>query len=431
MSGVKKKIAVASVFVIACAVLIYVLNLQPTIPVDSQLRNLRRHFQRSEHAEVVNLGEQLLAKNALTDRAAIMSGESATRLGELEHAATFYETVETSSTQYATAQFALAEVQRELGRISQAEATYKNVLLRVPEDHTTLSRLALLMMVSGRTSDAVPYLRKLLTLQEISWTELCWLAAPDHGIDALDYLKKCRNAAPSDPAPILGLAHADIDRGHFAEADRLLESINVSSDLTDQRQVLRLQIDLQTSPRVAVPDNATELFNRSLSNGNYEALFLLGAVFEANDQAQNAIHCLARCVQSADHLAAMQHLQTLLATAEPGMNLDPIQRRITILSHLDTVAKSMKSKVVNVEAAREIAGIMGELGRHEESIAWGSVSQQDNAQPVANAAASADISDIIRQCFDRIATLNITGNETIPPALQSKELSPATDIILI
>lgn len=433
MSGQNPKIVAASVLLTGFGILIIAWTWTPTISVDEQLRALRRHFLRGEHAEVVAVGEQLLAMKSLTDAGAVMSGESATRCERWEDATRFYEAVDVNSKDYLTAQFALGEVLRELGSISKAEHSYNIVLAQNPDDHIALSRTALLKMVTGRTSDAVVDLRKLLALQRISWTELCWLAAPNLGVDAAEYLNRCARTHPSDPAPVFGLVDISIRRGDFAQAAQWLEKIPANSGTNNRKRILQLEIELQTTLSPVLPEMTPELFELCLSNGKYNELFVLGAAFEANGQFRNAILCYAHCLQQTDHLAAMQHFLSVLAVERPDLDLSPIQRRTSILSRLDILAKSLQSPQLNVATAREVAVIMAKLGRQQESIAWATVTQQAGVPPVANGEASADISEIIRQCLEHDPTLNSTSvrnNKKHTSAPPSEEHSLPTDIIL-
>ncbi|MEZ6129402.1 MAG: FG-GAP-like repeat-containing protein [Planctomycetaceae bacterium] len=435
MARLKQKIIAGTVLMTAVAFLFHTLTSTPVVSVEGNLRALRRHFLRGEHDKVLALGEQLFVQDVLTDDAALMTGESATRCGRLEEAAKFYEFVGGNSKDYLTAQFALGEVYRELGSISKAEHCYNTVLAQNSDDHQAISRTALLKMTTGHTSDAVIHLRKLLSLQKMSWTELCWLAAPNRGMDATEYLRKCIQHDPADPATVLGLAKNSIRRGNFTEAARCLntrwpQTVSGDSNAADRKQILQLQIELQTAQRPSLPDTIPDLFNRLVANSNYEDLYVLGAAFEANGQLQNAILCFARCLQQADHLAAMQHLASLLTAERSEMDLSPLQRRITILNRLDIISKSLQSPQLNVDAAREISVIMADLGRVEESMAWGSVARQVDRPPAASAAASADISDIIRQCIERFPALHKTVSEPISPTPSTSEVHSATDILL-
>ena len=431
MSGVKIKVVAVSVLIIACALLSFVLKPAPAVSVESQLRSLRRHFLRGDHVEVVKLGEQLLSARVLTDAAAIMAGESATKHGRLEQATVFYRIIQATSQDYTTAQFALAEVQRELGQISEAEVAYNNVLDRKPNDYTARSRIAYLKMITGRVSAAVVDLRKLLALQKLSWMELCWLAVPDRGVDAVEYLEKCRLADSTDAAPIIGLASTNIDRGRFAEAARQLGEISELSTLADQRQTLEFRVKLQTGEHVAVPPDAADRFERYVASHNYEALFVLGAVYESNGQTRNAIVCFARCLENEDHLGAMQHLQACLTEAQPGTDLTRLQRRLSLMSELNRIIRSIHGAALKVTVASEVSVVMAQLGREEEYLAWASVSQQPPITSTVDVK-SADISDITRQCLKQTSIVSVIGKEHVQETQPSHSVGgSAADIILM
>lgn len=429
MIGRRAKITGASVCVFATVVLIVLLT-TPVVSVDQQLRTLQRHFRRGDYPEVIVIAQQLRDIDKLTDDCAIMAGESATRDGKPDLAAEFYQLVGSQGEQYSTAQLGLAEVQRDRGEISLAEAAYNNALKILPDNTFAHSRMAFLKMVTGRSSEATPHLRKLLELKAIEWSELGYLAVPDRRVNVDGFLEKCYRQAPADPAPVIGLATRSMSRGQFEEAGKLLNAMDAENAMAEIRDILMLQCELQLSQRPALPPNTIQRFERYRRTQNQEGLFVLGAVLEENGQINDAILCFAECVNVADHLAATQHLLSLLARSQPDPELAALRRRITLMSRLESIVKALHPEIMNAEAANEISEIMTALGRHDEAVAWQAVAQRSGLSASTDSQPSADIHEIVQRCLAARPALTLDMPSRVNNALpQGPELSRSVSLI--
>lgn len=90
---------------------------------------IRRKFAQGEHGDVVNTARNLAARNQLSDIVTLLAGESATKLRNLDEAATF-STLEFKNAQTGilSLKVALAKVLQEKGELSKAEISFRNVL---------------------------------------------------------------------------------------------------------------------------------------------------------------------------------------------------------------------------------------------------------------------------------------------------------------
>lgn len=420
-----KFVVLAAVLAVAVAVVWFVpslVGLGPTRQsVAQQLRTLKLQSIRGNHADVVELADQLSAADELNAAGAMLAAESCVAESLPDRAGEFYGRVDVESDQYVPAQLAMASLYRGLGEISKAEAACENVLAMQPDTATAHSTLALFKMATGRSSLAVPHLRELLRLEFITGVELGWLAFPDRGVNAEEYLVMCREKNTDDSAPVLGLAAAEFSRSRFRDCETLLNLIPDNDRLHVQKQVLQLQVELQTGSHPTLPDDVAVRLQLYRNRGDYVGLFALGAAFEANGQLLNASLCFARCLEVSDYLPAMQHLATLLSTDETkafGEDLDlvPLRRRVAILSRLQTVALSLQPDRMTSGVAVEISEAMEELGRHQESIAWAALGQRSNnlTTEKANGATaenavgqSADIRGLVEFCLAKVPELRV------------------------
>jgi len=388
--------------VILIATIVAVVIWKPWGPsVDEQRRQLRLSFLKRDYDQVLEIAQSLKKSDDFPADSLLMAGEAATKLGELSEAAAFYGGVEIEDEIYPEAQLALAEVYRAQCQITFAESAYQRVLQARPNNSLAHSRLALLQMLSGRPRDAESHLNSLLQQRTISWQELCWLAAPDRGVSGESYLQKCRQQAPMDPAPTIGLATLMVNRGDPEKALELLDELGSTDGVESQVRKIRLKCELKQGISTAVMADARALFEQYRIAEDSDGLYLLGLVYERNSQLENAVACFAASVAIRDNTAAMQNLIDALRTADPSLNTLPLQQRTLLLSRLESLMKSVRPDSVNLQAAGEVSQIMTELERNEEAVAWRTAAGLPEQQHSVVAADPADVEEVINICLRR------------------------------
>lgn len=401
----------ALVICITLSIVLIALLPQPSLSVEEEQRRIRRKFAQGEHSEVVNAAHSLAAANRLSDAVAILAGESATKLGHLDEAETFYARVKKSSEQYLVAQLAIAEVQQEEGQLSKAEISFRNVLAQEPGNQTALSRMAFLMMTTGRASEATPFLKKLLQLRTITWMELGWLAAPDRGINAMEFLQKCQQNAPDDPAPTIGIARNLFYRGQFKEAIACTQKVTFPGQFSDQKAVLNLLCQLHSGEPPQDLADADTHFQHFRRTSQRDGLFALGSILESNGLSHDATLCFAECLRISDHLPASQHLLSLLSRTQPQIDVEPLRNRIQLLSRLDTIVRALQPETQNPQAAKEISEIMSQLGRTDEAFAWRAAAERGGLLTAQSLPLNTDISQILESCLKSSESLASVPSE--------------------
>ncbi len=155
-------------------------------------------------------------------------GEAETQAGHFETAITWYRSIleqKPDDEQAIRATFYIAELERELGRLSIAESGYNTVLSAVGEDIATRERLAFVLSTSGRAWDATPHFLAIVRAGTATPTDLSFLADLERSVGQLDYLKSCAVKAPTDPVVQLGLAVHAFWEGEHAESERALRAV--------------------------------------------------------------------------------------------------------------------------------------------------------------------------------------------------------------
>ncbi len=175
-----------------------------------------------EWAQQIPLGEVEWIESRL------QLGEAETQAGHFEAAMTWYRSIldqKPDDEQAIRARFYMAELERELGRLSVAESDYNTVLAAVGEDIATRERLAFVLSTSGRAWDATPHFLAIVRAGTANPTDLSFLADLERSVGQLDYLKSCEVKAPTDPVVQLGLAAHAFWEGEHAEAEQALRAV--------------------------------------------------------------------------------------------------------------------------------------------------------------------------------------------------------------
>ena len=335
---------------------------------EKELKELRRQFARRDYSEVLLIAGRLAESGNLSDAARVMAGEAATKIGEPAAAVEYYGRVKESSEKYPVAQLATGELFRDQGRVSAAERAYQAAVTLRPRNSIAHSRLAMFALSTGRAFKARQHLEVLLQQRTISWSELCRLAATERATELEDYFIEALQENGADELVILGAAERFMHRGEFDRCDEIFDI--GSTPLSSRIAAARLKCCLLDGRHPQVPDNLHERFQEFESPEHADGLFVLGATLEANQYIDDAILCFARCLQFGDHLAASQHLLTLLKARGGAIELAPLRKRVELLGRVHAILDSLQLDVVNPVAALELANIMMELGRYDEAVAW-------------------------------------------------------------
>lgn len=155
-------------------------------------------------------------------------GEAETHAGHMEAAITWYRSIQDEKAddeQAVRATFYIAELDRELGRLSVAEAGYNTVLSTVGEDIATRERLAFLLSTSGRAWDATAHFLAIVKAGTATPIDLSFLADLERSVGQIEYLNSCAEKSPADPVVQLGLAAHAFWEGEHAEAERAFRAV--------------------------------------------------------------------------------------------------------------------------------------------------------------------------------------------------------------
>ena len=177
--------------------------------LDRAIRDARRIPADSRHAAAARLVE----------------AEAAQRQGRLDDAVELYRQIPISAPEHLVACSVAGDVRLHQGKLEEAEALWRSGLQTNPESSFLKSRVTLVMGLDGRQWEALPLLHSLLQRGEIAPQTLLMAGDVDHLLDIEKELKRCREAAPEDPGPMLGFARIRIREGKPEEAEKLLKVV--------------------------------------------------------------------------------------------------------------------------------------------------------------------------------------------------------------
>jgi len=268
-----------------------------------------------------------------------------------------------------------AELLLQLGRASEAEAKFRQILARRRSDAQANRRLAFLLAVEGRRRESEPYLVALLRSGEITLEELALLGnlTPDYELTSenVRYL----DALPEDPLPLLGLARSAAHRSRYAQAEQWLRRVIARYPDLVEAQVWLGWVLLQSDQREAFA--AWDAALSSAAQEHPQLWYMRGLAARQRQQLHAAARCFWETIQrDGNHQAANTQLAVTLTLIDQADAAKPFRHRGKLLGRLagqlqaihQTTGRALTS--ADIAEIREIIASLEQLGRTVEALAW-------------------------------------------------------------
>jgi len=271
------------------------------------------------------------------------------------------------------AQFYLSELERDLGRLSKAEAGYRAVLEILPSEVATHERLAFLLSASGRTWDATPNYLTIVRSGTANAVDLCMLGDLERSVDQREYISKCLNLVPEDPVVQLGNGAHLFWEGQVTEAEAVLRKLLATHPEFFSGQAMLGELLLTRDSDFikwhdALPPEAAE----------HPRIWLVRGLWARRHQAHPIS---ARCFwetlrrEPTSRRAVTQLAQVLTQMQHPAQ--EDFRQRAAELSRLTQLIDQILTDSAEREPPiREAATILQKAGRYWEACAWGVLAQQ-------------------------------------------------------
>lgn len=193
---------------------------------EEQLARAREALEQGEYRRAEVLASGIVRDSGVWARARLVAGEAATRAGRIGEAIAHYRSVSGGRSQASlVATYSLAEVFRDMGRLSDAEREYRRVLARQPNHAQAHDRLAFILGVTGRRWESAPHF--LFLIRDRSWrlSSLALLGDLERPIEQKKYIRRCVKNAPDDVLVQLAQATYALVEGESTKARRLLRKV--------------------------------------------------------------------------------------------------------------------------------------------------------------------------------------------------------------
>lgn len=348
----------------------------PTPPA-SLLRDARVALARGDWEDVQRLVALIPDDSPEWPAAQLLAGEAATKSGALDDALDHYHQLAGNPEHpqdAVRARFYAGEVYRELGRLSDAEAAFRDVLDAEPDDVATHDRLAFLLTTTGRRWEAAPHCLAVIRSGTASLDELALFGDLDRPVERGEYLEECARQAPDDLTVQLGLAAHMFWEGEPADAEQKLRSV-LSRDpelIAGQALLGELLVDRDDAEFLrwhqVLPDDAER---------HPDIWYVRGLWARRHDRLPVAARCFWEAIRRAPaHRRAMYQLGLLLDTMDEAASAEFLQRADLMIQLTQSIDDILRTDGRRETPIRKTTQLLEQMGRIWEACGWALVAEQ-------------------------------------------------------
>jgi len=252
------------------------------------------------------------------------------------------------------------------GNFSSAERHFRDELLLVPNQPVACEQLALLLIRSGRSWEALPCVRTALKQQNLPQNNLARFSGdPGEWIDE-NLLKDWHRESPEDPAPLPGLARIALRSGRIEDARQLLAKVLSESPQDLEAHVVKGQVELATN-RSQLPEWNSTLPKAAESHP--EIWFVRGDWCQLSGDPEMARRCFLEGIRLNPN---DRNLNLRLGQLLGQEDCQPFLARAESLLRVSNAIYDMYSHS-NSARALEVAESLFSIGRYREAAKWGQI----------------------------------------------------------
>ena len=340
-----------------------------------QLARARRALAGDEFTLAEELATRVRRSDKLWGTAQLVAGEAASRAGRTEAAFQYYAFVpRDGSPEDVLAALSRGELDREGGRLSDAEREYAYVLDHDAGNPLAHERIAFLLGVTGRRWQSRPHLLAILRSGVATWEQLAILGDLERPVESADYLRHCADKSPDDVLVQLGSAVLALTSGRSSESRRLLRGV------VDRAPHLVAAHAMLGELLVGADDGAFVEWHSKLPPAVSEypdIWFVRGLAARRRGNFRVAARCFWETLRLApEHRRGCYQLaQVLVSLGEaPG---DEFSERAARLFDLTTALDGVVRSKGQAEAPmKRVTELMEATGRPLEACAWAVIAVQ-------------------------------------------------------
>jgi len=316
------------------------------------------------------LGRGLTRWSRYATQGWLIAGEAAARQGFGERALACYQAVPQDGSPLArTALLACGELYlKALPALGEAERVYREVLAAEPENLVANERLAYVLGLQGRASEAAVHRVNLLRHGKVLPLQMVLLALGDTADENPETAAEFYQAHPDDVAACLAVARIAAQREKLADSQKWLTKV-----VAERPDLLRAQAWLGrvllrsggpaacAAWEAALPANADD---------SPDVWFVRGDVARQDDQLRAAVRCYAETIRrEPNHLAALYALARALRAVGQAHQAEPFLERARLVEQLANGARTYDIAGA-ASAIEQAATTAHELGLAWECWAW-------------------------------------------------------------
>lgn len=324
-------------------------------------------FEEGDFATALVEADQLLSARPTSAPLLMMAAESATKLEMFDQAIDYYARIPRSATEWATSRWAMSEIFYHIGQATKAVDSASAALDKDPEFVLAHERMIGLLSTFGRRRETLPHLMFMIRSNRLTVEYLLLVGNLAKENEIMPELQRCKQAAPLDPLPDLGLASSAYTRGEFDEARALVETVIPKANEISAAHALLGFILLETSP------DELKAWNAKLpaSAETDPDIWYIRGQWLRTAYPEQAIRCFAEAIRlDANHVKAHQSMAQWLARVGKAELAQPFADKAEKLQTINADLEQIYKARNFTPTIKEVAELTLELGRLWEAIGW-------------------------------------------------------------
>lgn len=319
-----------------------------------------------------------LAEDALTlapdhPEAIAIAGVACTKLHDVDGSMNYLEL--RPGINSSTAALELGKRYLKLGRLMDAEESFKEALKIDSGSVEAHRQMSLLLSFEGRCAEAAPHLLAEVQSGDFRADQLCLLGIPDRIIVSDDSLReRCETHAPNDPLRDLGQARIQVEDHHPETAKPIVErviarypGIATAHSLLGRIHIAQKRDDLLLEWHKSLPPDVTDYA---------DIWFVRSQWARKTDQKRSVVRCLLEVLKTRPN-----HVEANYQLAQTFQQLGELERaakfsdRSLALSKLAFTINDLQGDP-NEKLIKDAVAALEKLGRCWEAIGWCQMANQ-------------------------------------------------------
>ncbi|MGE5194132.1 MAG: FG-GAP-like repeat-containing protein [Deltaproteobacteria bacterium] len=321
------------------------------------------------------IADKLLARDPAAADTLVLAGRAAMQLKEFERALRYFSAVPVAKTRLAAEAKATAgELAYNLGLAHEAEVQLRAAVESDPHYGPANGLLAYLLILEGRSWEALPLLLEPVRQNEYPVEHLLLLGASEPLIANVEQIERFQKAAPDDLVPLISKARQDLRENRDAQAEALLRRIVAAAP-----DSIEARVRLGEALARGKPDEFAK-WHQTLArdvDAHPQIWIARGIWAEQAGLPEAAVRCYWEAVRrDPEHRVANQRLGMQLRVIGKDRQAMPFLERAAKLELLERIVDNIRrsapltARPEVLTAMRQASQLTEQLGRIWEARAW-------------------------------------------------------------